>query len=106
MKSMSIVKGDRVRVTAGKDKGREGRVLRTVPSEKRVFVEAVNIQKHHTRASQKNPQGGIIDVEGPIHVSNVMLVCPNCSQTTRIARVREEGVVQRMCKKCEKPIDK
>jgi large subunit ribosomal protein L24 len=103
---MSIVKGDRVRVTAGKDKGREGRVLRTVPSEARVFVEAVNIQKHHTRASQKNPQGGIIDVEGPIHVSNVMLVCPNCSQTTRVARVREDGVVQRTCKKCEKPIDK
>jgi large subunit ribosomal protein L24 len=103
---MSIVKGDRVRVTAGKDKGREGRVLRTVPADERVFVESANIQKHHTRASQKNPQGGIIDVEGPIHVSNVMLVCPNCSQATRIGRVREEGVVQRMCKKCEKPIDK
>ncbi len=106
MNSLSIVKGDRVRVTAGKDKGREGRVLRTEPPEERVFVEGVNFQKHHTRASQKNPQGGIIDVEGPIHVSNIMLLCPNCSQATRISRVREDGVAQRVCKKCEKPIDK
>jgi large subunit ribosomal protein L24 len=103
---MSIVKGDRVRVTAGKDKGRDGRVLRTDPAKERVYVEGLNIQKHHTRASQKNPTGGIVDVEGPIHVSNVMLLCPACSQPTRVGRTREEGVVQRVCKKCEKPIDK
>jgi large subunit ribosomal protein L24 len=103
---MQIVKGDRVRVTAGKDKGRDGRVLRTEPANERVYVEGLNVQKHHTRASQKNPTGGIIDVEGPIHVSNVMLLCPSCSQPTRVGKVREEGVVQRVCKKCEKPIDK
>jgi large subunit ribosomal protein L24 len=103
---MQIVKGDRVRVTAGKDKGRDGRVLRTEPAKERVYVEGLNVQKHHTRASQKNPTGGIIDVEGPIHVSNVMLLCPSCSQPTRVGKVREEGVVQRVCRKCEKPIDK
>jgi large subunit ribosomal protein L24 len=102
---MTIRKGDKVRVIAGKDKGKEGRVLRTNPEERRAFVEGVNIQKRHTRPSQQNQQGGIIELEGPIQVSNLMLVCPNCSQPTRVARQREDGVRQRVCKKCEKEID-
>ncbi|GAB4280008.1 MAG: 50S ribosomal protein L24 [Coriobacteriia bacterium] len=104
-RSMSIRKGDKVRVIAGKDKGKEGRVLRTSPALSRVYVEGVNIQKRHSRPTNKNPQGGIIEIEGPIHVSNVMLLCPNCSQPTRVGRVREDGVRQRVCKKCEKEID-
>lgn len=103
--SMFIRKGDKVRVIAGKDKGKEGRVLRTSPTQSRLFVEGVNIQKRHTRPSQRNPQGGIVEIEGPIHVSNVMLVCPSCSEATRIGRTREDGIRQRVCKKCEKEID-
>jgi large subunit ribosomal protein L24 len=102
---MTIRKGDRVRVIAGKDKGKEGRVLRTKPVERRAFVEGVNIQKRHTRPSQQNPQGGIIEVEGPIDASNLMLICPNCSEPTRVGRKREDGVRQRVCKKCEREID-
>jgi len=105
-KSLSIVKGDNVRVMAGKDKGKEGNVLSTSPSEDRVVVRGVNFVKRHSRPSQKNPQGGILEFEGPIHVSNVMLICPSCSEPTRIGRIREGGVRQRVCKKCGKPIDK
>ena len=90
---------------AGKDRGKEGRVLRTSPVAERAFVEGVNIQKRHSRPSQKNPQGGIIEVEGAIHVSNLMLVCPNCSEPTRVGKNRENGVRQRVCKKCGKEID-
>jgi large subunit ribosomal protein L24 len=103
--SMMIRKGDKVRVIAGKDKGKEGRVLRTAPRTERAFVEGVNIQKRHTRPTQKIPQGGIVEIEGPIHISNLMLVCPSCSQPTRVGSNREDGVRQRVCKKCEKEID-
>jgi large subunit ribosomal protein L24 len=102
---MTIRKGDRVRVIAGKDKGKEGRVLRTNPTARRAVIEGVNIQKHHTRPSQQNQQGGIIEVEGPVHVSNIMLLCPSCSEPTRVGRVREDGVRQRVCKQCGKEID-
>ena len=103
--SMTIRKGDKVRIIAGKDKGKEGRVLRTAPTESRAYVEGVNIQKRHSRPSQKNPQGGIIEVEGPVHISNLMLVCPSCSEPTRVGRVREDGVRQRVCKQCGREID-
>ena len=58
--------------------------------------------KKHTRPTQKNPQGGILEIEGTIHVSNVMLVCPNCAQPTRVGRAREDGAASRVCKKCGK----
>lgn len=103
---MTIHKGDRVHVISGKDKGKEGKVLRSAPEKERVVVENVHMIKKHTRPSQKNPQGGIIEMEGTIHVSNVMLVCPSCSQPTRISRRRDNGVRVRVCKSCGKDIDK
>ena len=105
-KSLTIRKGDRVHVIAGKDKGKEGKVLRSMPEKERVVVENVHMIKKHTRPSQKNQQGGIIEMEGTIHVSNVMLVCPNCGQPTRVSRRRDDGVRIRTCKKCGKDIDK
>lgn len=105
-KSLTIRKGDRVKVIAGKDKGKEGKVLRSMPEKERVVVENVHMIKKHTRPSQKNTQGGIIEMEGTIHVSNVMLVCPNCSQPTRTSRRRDDGVRVRVCKACGKDIDK
>ncbi len=103
-KSMTIRRGDRVRVIAGKDKGKEGKVLRSLPERERVVVENVNMIKKHTRPTQKNRQGGIVEMEGTIHVSNVMLVCPSCGQATRVGRRREDGVRVRTCKKCGKDI--
>ncbi|MDH4139642.1 MAG: 50S ribosomal protein L24 [Coriobacteriia bacterium] len=104
--SMSIRKGDRVKVVAGKDRGKESRVLRAYPETQRLVVEKVNMVKKHQRPTNQNPQGGILEVEGTIHVSNVMLVCPSCSQATRIGRKREDGVRVRVCRKCGKDIDK
>ena len=106
MTKMNIKKGDRVKVLSGKDKGKEGVVLRSIPQKERVVVEKVNMIKKAMRPTQQNPQGGISTMEAPIHVSNVMLVCPSCKQATRVSRKRdEEGTTVRVCKKCGKDID-
>ena len=90
MNSMNIKKGDKVKVLAGKDKGKEGTILRSLPQKQRVVVEKVNIVKKALRPTQQNPQGGISSVEAPIHVSNVMLVCPSCKQPTRVSNKRRK----------------
>ena len=107
MNSMNIKKGDTVRVLSGKDKGKEGQVVRSLPSKQRVVVEKVNMVKKAMRPTQQNPQGGIMSVEAPIHVSNVMVICPECKQPTRVShRVNEAGKKVRVCKKGGKDIDK
>lgn len=106
MTKMNIKKGDKVKVLAGKDKGKEGSILRAYPEKQRVVVEKVNVVKKALRPTQQNPQGGIQNVEAPVHVSNVALVCPGCKQATRISIKRdEEGKKIRYCKKCSKAID-
>lgn len=106
MNSMHVKKGDKVRVLAGKDKGKEGVVLRAIPQKQRVVVEKVNMVKKAMRPTQQNPQGGISTVEAPLHVSNVKLVCPSCGEATRVSkRVNEQGKKVRVCKKCGKDID-
>ncbi|RNL41332.1 50S ribosomal protein L24 [Paraeggerthella hongkongensis] len=106
MNSMNIKKGDKVKVLSGKDKGKESTVLRALPQKQRVVVEKVGVVKKALRPTQQNPQGGIASVEAPIHVSNVMLVCPACKQPTRVSkRFTDEGKKVRVCKKCGKDID-
>ena len=103
MTKMNVKKGDKVRVIAGKDKGKEGEILRVVTADQRVVVEKVNLIKKAMRPTQANPQGGIKTIEAPIHVSNVMLVCPSCKEATRVNRVKDEnGKKVRVCKKCGK----
>jgi large subunit ribosomal protein L24 len=102
---MSIRTGDKVRVIAGKDKGKESKVLVVYPHKQRIVIERVNLIKKATRPTSKNPQGGILEIEGTVHVSNVMIVCPKCSQPTRIGRKREDGARVRYCKKCNNDID-
>jgi len=104
--SMHVRRGDRVRIIAGKENGKEGKVLHGYPEKQRVMVEGAAMIKRHTRPTQKNTQGGIMLMEGTMHVSNVMLLCPSCSQPTRISRRREAGSLVRVCKKCGKDIDK
>lgn len=106
MTKLSIRTGDKVRIIAGKDKGKEAKVLATVPYKQRVVVERINMVKKATRPTQRNPKGGILEIEAPIHVSNVQLVCPSCSQPTRVGRKREDGARVRVCKKCGNDIDK
>ncbi|MFL5866849.1 MAG: 50S ribosomal protein L24 [Thermoleophilaceae bacterium] len=94
---MKIRKDDTVKVMSGKDRGKTGRVLRTDPKHGRVYVEGMNVQKRHTkprslRDTQRAQEiGGIIEAEGPIHVSNVMLVDPKSGETTRVGVKRDEG---------------
>lgn len=106
MTKMHVKKGDKVRILAGKDRGKEGEIIRSFPKKQRVTVEKVNMIKKAMRPTQQNPQGGIATMEAPIHVSNVQLVCPKCNQATRVKHVvNEEGKKQRVCKKCGAVID-
>ncbi|HET6351362.1 MAG TPA: 50S ribosomal protein L24 [Coriobacteriia bacterium] len=105
MTKLSIRTGDKVKIIAGKDKGKEGKVLATLPYKERVIVERINMVKKATRPTQSNPKGGILEIEAPLHMSNVMIVCTKCSQPTRIGRKREGGVRVRTCKKCGNDID-
>ncbi|MDX1637401.1 MAG: 50S ribosomal protein L24 [Balneolaceae bacterium] len=89
-KKLHVKKGDEVKVIAGNDKGREGRVLAVFPKKYRVLVEGINMRVHHDKPSQQNPQGGRIEREAPIHVSNVMVIDPNTGEPTRIGRKRIE----------------
>ena len=82
---MDIRKGDSVQVMSGNDKGRRSTVLNVFKDRGRVIVEGVNMRKHHTRPTSRDPQGGIIERETPIHISNIMVVCPKTDQPTRIS---------------------
>lgn len=101
----SIKKGDMVQVLAGKEKGKKGRVLAVHPSDHKVVVEKLNIIKKHMKPSQQHTQGGIVEKENPLHVSNVMLVCPKCQARTRSGVLEAGGKRQRVCKKCKEVID-
>jgi large subunit ribosomal protein L24 len=104
--NFSVKKGDEVIVLAGKDKGKKGKIMRSIPATGRVVVEKVNMVTKAMRPTQQNPQGGLSKIEAPIAVSNVMLVCPNCSKPTRVGHSIEGDKKVRVCKKCGKPIDK
>jgi large subunit ribosomal protein L24 len=99
---MKIRKGDRVVVLQGKDRGKEGTVTFAHPSEERVVVDGVNIVKKHQKPTRTTQQGGIIDKEMPLPVSNVAIVCPSCSKPTRVGhRFEPDGTKVRICRKCE-----
>ncbi len=103
---LRVKKDDTVVVIAGKNKGKQGRVLSVIPDKDRVVVEKVNIVKRHMRPSAKYREGGILEKEAPIHISNVMLICPRCQKPTRIGnQILENGRKVRVCKKCKEVID-
>jgi large subunit ribosomal protein L24 len=94
-------------VTTGKEAGKRGRVLAVMPSKSRLLVERVNLVKRHMKPSKRYQQGGIIEKEAPVQLSNVMLVCPKCDKPTRLGnKVLETGKKVRMCRKCSEVIDK
>ncbi len=111
MAAIKVRKDDTVRIIAGKDKGKTGRVLRVDPGKQKVFVEGANIVKRHTkprtlRDTQRAQElGGIVEMEGPIHVSNVMLIDPNSGEPSRVGIKREGGRRVRVAKKSGKEID-
>jgi len=104
---LDIHKDDEVRVLAGRDKGKEGRVLEVEPHRQRLYVEHVNMIKRHTRPNPgKQIRGGILEKEGPIHVSNVALICGDCGPTRIQHRQKADGGKVRVCAKCGKVLDK
>jgi len=103
---ISIKKDDKVKVIAGKDRGKIGKVLKVDRKNGRLLVEKINMVKRHTRPSQKNRQGGIIEKEMPIQWSNVMVMCNKCVTPARIKMQRlEDGNKVRVCAKCGETLD-
>ena len=105
-KSLHVKTGDRVIVTAGKDKGKTGNVKKAIPSEAKVIVEGVNMV---TKAQKANPmlgiQGGLNKIDAPLDSSNVMVVCPSCEKPTRVGHEVKDGKKVRVCKKCGETLD-
>lgn len=105
-KQYHVKKDDLVMVTTGKDKGKTGKVLRINKKKDRLVVEKVNMVKRHVKPSQKT-KGGIMEKEGMIHVSNVMIYCDKCSKPVRVgSKLLEDGKKIRYCKKCNEAVDK
>ncbi len=97
---MRLREGDKVKVVTGKDAGKESKVIRVIPKKDSVVVEGVNTAKRHQRPRGQTMQGGIIDKDMPIHVSNVMIVCPDCGPTRIGHRIDADGIKHRECVKC------
>jgi len=102
---MKLKKNDNVKVLAGKDKGKTGKVLKLIPSSNMAIVEGVHFLKKHARKSQQNPQGGIVQKESPINVSNLAFICTRCNKVTRIGHtILSDKSKARHCKKCKETI--
>ena len=101
-----IRKGDTVEVLQGRDAGRRGVVERVIPSNGRVIVEGVNLRKRHAKPRAMGQPAGIIEFNAPVHSSNVIYVCANCDQTSRVGlRVNDDGSKSRHCRKCNEKVD-
>ena len=104
---MNIKKNDSVIVISGNSKGKAGKVLKVFREHERAIIEGVNMIKRHSRPSQRNPQGGIIQKAAPIHVSNIMIVCPKCGKPSRVGHASVSDAAtgrkqtMRLCRSCE-----
>src|SRR3989338_4068089 len=97
---------DQVEVIAGKDKGRVGKVIKVNATDGKAIVEKINMIKRHTKPSQMNQQGGIIEKEAFLDASNLMVICPKCSKTSRVGKkILEDGSKVRICKKCTESVE-
>lgn len=104
--SIPIRKDDKVKIIAGKDKGKVGKVLKVIKKKNRLLVENINIVKRHTKPNAQNRQGGILESEAPIHWSNVMLMCNKCIEPVRVKKkTLDDGKSVRICTKCSEIID-
>jgi large subunit ribosomal protein L24 len=105
MENIRLKKGDMVKVIAGKEKGKQGKVLKTIRGENQVVVEKLNFVKRHQKADSKG-KGGIVEKEGPIHLSNVAYLCGKCDTGVRIGfKILEDGKKVRICLKCKDQLD-
>ncbi|VAV83515.1 LSU ribosomal protein L24p (L26e) [hydrothermal vent metagenome] len=106
-KTYKIRKDDLVMVMTGKEKGKTGKVLSINPAKEKVLVESVNMVKRSQKPSQKMPQGGIVEKEAPLAISNVMMICGKCKVSVRVGKkLLKDGTKVRFCKKCGEVLDK
>lgn len=104
---MHVHREDTVLVLTGKDRGKKGRVIRLFPKAEKALVEKINMVKRHTRPTQQMPQGGILEKEAAVHISNLQVVCSKCGKPTRVAhKTLANGNKTRACKKCGEIMDK
>jgi large subunit ribosomal protein L24 len=105
-KNYHIKKNDTVVVIAGKEKGKTGKVMRVIPKKDRAIVEKLNMVKRHMKPGAQSRQGGILEREAPIHISNLMLICSKCTDPTRVGyRILDDGHKARYCKKCDEILE-
>ena len=102
--SMKIRKDDKVKILAGKDKGKEGKVLKVFKETRKVMVEGVNVVKRHVKPGVVSQEGGIISVEKPVNMSNVMVICNKCSRPVRVGFKIADGKKTRICTKCKEEL--
>jgi len=101
-----VKKNDQVEILSGKDKGRVGKILRVDPRTNRAIVEKVNMVKRHTKPNPANQQGGIINKEAMVDMSNLKLICPKCAKTVRVGKkILDDGTKVRICKKCSESVE-
>lgn len=105
MPKIHVKKGDNVMVITGKSAGKKGKILQVLPKDGRVVVEGVNVVKRHTKPTQAQPQGGIIEKEAPIHSSNVLVWCDKCNTAVRTGHKVDGDTKVRICRKCESVLD-
>jgi len=98
---MKIRKGDKVKIMAGKDRGKDGVVDRVYAKQEKILIQGMNLIKRHVKKNQELPQGGIVDIPKPIRVSSVMLICPKCSKPTRVGFKLDKNKKVRSCRKCK-----
>lgn len=105
---LHVKKEDRVKVVAGKDSGKIAKVLRVFPNRQRAIVEGLNMLRRHTRPNpQRNIKGGIVEREAPLHVSNLLVICPECGEAARMGfTALSDGRKVRVCRKCKATVDK
>ena len=98
--TMNVKKGDTVVILSGKDKGKQGKVLGTIPSDAKVVVEGINMVTCHVKPRKQGQEGGIVKREAALYASKVQVVCPKCNKGTRVAHKIENGNKSRVCKHC------
>lgn len=107
VKKIKIKKGDKVKVIAGKDVGREGEVEKVLRAKRKVVVKGINLVKKHVKRRREGEPAGIVSIAAPVQVSNVMLICPKCGKPTKVGyRVKRTGRKVRVCRHCQEEIDK
>ena len=101
---MKIIKGDTVLIISGKDRGRKGKVLQTMPGQEKVVVEGINMRKKTVRPKRSGEKGQIVSMPAPLAVSNVKVICPKCKKATKVSYKKTEKTKVRICKKCQSEI--